>query len=167
MPIWLSQAFKGTIQYELAGQKTGQLLYLVVANTTYIDSKEATQVSFHPNSSAAAGTKAQENRCRRYLEMQAAIYSSWICPYSSNVSTSPAVAAAAFGPGYVLVDAKMASALKDGMGSDGSMQDKGCLYVQSIVLVDVKWTLKAQVGRLVASSGANWQLPWLCPAAML
>eukprot|EP00878_Enallax_costatus_P013361 GHUV01013968.1.p1 GENE.GHUV01013968.1~~GHUV01013968.1.p1 ORF type:complete len:1219 (+),score=478.50 GHUV01013968.1:437-4093(+) len=138
------QAFQNTIQYKLAGQKTGQLLYLVVANTTYIDSKEATQVSVHPNSTVAhGGTRAEEKKYRRYLEMQAAMYSSWVCPGSSTaslgISSSVVVPAAGYGAGYVLVEPAYHT-----LESAAAMQAADCHYLQSFVLVDIKWTLRAQ-----------------------
>ena len=139
------QAFQNTIQYKLSGQTTGQLLYLVVANTTYIDSKEATQVSVHPNSTVThGGTRAEEKKYRRYLEMQAAMYSSWVCPSSRTaslgISTLAVVPAAGYGAGYVLVEPASHT-----LQSVEAMQVSGCRYLQSFVLVDIKWTLRAQV----------------------
>lgn len=131
--------------YELAGQKTGKLLYLVVANTTYVDSKEATQVSTHPNNTVShGGTKAEEKKYRRYLEMQAAMYSSWVCLNSSidslDISSSGAVSAAGYNASYVLVEPMYHT-----QESDAAMYAARCHYLQSFVLVDIKWTLRAKV----------------------
>lgn len=146
------QAFKDTIQFVIAGQRTGQLLYLVIANHTYVDSIEATQVSFHPNSTAhTGGARSQENKYRRYLEMQAATYSSWLCPVSSSAgdsSTTGLTASTADGSHRVIVDGGTAASIARSSGQDEqtAMQDAGCEFLQSFVLVDVKWTLRAQVG---------------------
>lgn len=94
---------------------------------------------------------AQEGRARRYLELQAASHSSWVCPDSSavtlavaNASAEPLPPAAGVGPGLVVLEVGAAARL---VGVDGAaLVSGGCSYWRSFVLVDVKWALQAQVG---------------------
>jgi sarcosine oxidase gamma subunit len=107
--------------------------------------------------------------CRRYLEMQAASFQSYLCPVSSPVAASvldtapqaAAAAAAAAGPDatwsqpgpYVIVDtstAAAAAAAAAGVGSggvdvSGALRGLGCERMQSFILLDIKWSLQAQV----------------------
>eukprot|EP00879_Flechtneria_rotunda_P029960 GHRR01032430.1.p1 GENE.GHRR01032430.1~~GHRR01032430.1.p1 ORF type:complete len:567 (+),score=192.97 GHRR01032430.1:174-1703(+) len=147
------QAFQQHVQYELAGQKTGQLLLLVIANTTHIRSYVADQVPFNQSSGNSADYGGQ--RYRRYLEMQAAVCDSWVCPADSPHAAGGLTAAAGVGEGYVVLDAaeaKAAMALAAANGgsnrfdadSTASMHAAGCLYYQSFVLQDIKWALQAQ-----------------------
>ena len=98
---------------------------------------------------------------RRYLELQAAYFHSWLCPSSSALAASiqdaplasPSVAAwSSSTQPYVVIDAKAATAAAT--AAAGSTVDAaavlmaaGCVHVQSFVLLDIKWSLQAQVGR--------------------
>lgn len=108
-------------------------------------------------------------RCRRYLEMQAAYFQSYLCPASSPLAataleTAPLADAALVGISqtgpYVVLDASTAataaaaSAAGGGGGGDGGgvdaaalLQGFGCERMQSFILLDIKWSLQAQVGR--------------------
>jgi hypothetical protein len=150
----LRQAFKESLQYELAGQKTSQLLLLVVANTTYLRSHIASQVDFN-SSSSSNGTSRPQQQFRRYLEMQAVAYNSWVCPLSSsyvNSSSSwePIEAADGIAPGLAVLGsageaAAAAAAAAGGVDAVQVLRGDGCAVLQSFVLMDIKWALQAQV----------------------
>jgi hypothetical protein len=154
----LPQAFQESLQYELAGQKTGQLLLLVVANTTYLRSHIASQVDFNSSSSSADSSRPQQ-QFRRYLEMQAVAYNSWVCPLSSSYvnsssSLEPIVAAAGIAPGFAVLGTA-AEAAADAAAAVGAvdaghvLRGDGCQVLQSFVLMDIKWALQAQVRHLL------------------
>lgn len=111
-------------------------------------------------------------RCRRYLEMQAAYFQSYLCPASSplaarTLQTAPLadtalVDAAQPGP-YVVLDAATATTATTaasaagaggGSGNDAftALQGFGCVRMQSFILLDIKWSLQAQVGGWVSLS---------------
>jgi hypothetical protein len=161
----LSQAFKESLQYELAGQKTGQLLLLVVANTTYLRSHIASQVDFNGSSSSDAAARPQQ-QLRRYLEMQAVAYNSWVCPLNSSYiknssSFGPSEAADGIAPGWAVVSSAAeaaAAAAGAGVGAGQVLRGDGCEVLQSFVLMDIKWALQAQVWGLLAASWGSGDL---------
>jgi hypothetical protein len=93
--------------------------------------------------------------------MQAAYFHSWLCPSSSTpaaaVTDAPqaslSVAAWSSSPEpYVVIDAKTAAAVAaaaaagSNVDAAGVLVAAGCVHVQSFVLLDIKWSLQAQVG---------------------
>jgi hypothetical protein len=166
----LPQAFKESIQYELAGQKTGQLLLLVVANTTYLRNHIASQVDFNSSSSSSSSDAASrpQQQFRRYLEMQAVAYNSWVCPLNSSYvnsssSLGPIEAADGIAPGWAVVSSAAeaaAAAAGAGAGVEAGqvLRGDGCEVLQSFVLMDIKWALQAQVRRLLAASWGSGDL---------
>jgi hypothetical protein len=124
-----------------------------VANTTYVHSHIADQVAFNGSSSSRP-----QQQLRRYLEMQAVAYSSWVCPLGSRYARSngvqPVVMADGIGPGYAVVgseaEAVAAAAAAAAAGVAGGASEvlwrDGCALLESFVLMDIKWALQAQVG---------------------
>jgi hypothetical protein len=163
------QAFQRSVQYELAGQHTGALLLLVVANNTYV--REPLASSLPDGGTQATGTvmlAPRGARPRRYLELQAASQHSWICPINIapgmpavSALMSAAPAASDLGINYATLDPGQATQLaamlrsstdggftqwNDDTDDDALLRLTGCDLLQSFALVDVKWALQAQVG---------------------
>lgn len=162
MPLLLLQAFQRNIVYRLAGQSTGGVLRLVLANTTYVSNPAYNNIGADKGPSGNSSTKPTTREYRRYLEMQAAYFHSWLCPGSSSVAASAVTASQAGGataaaawayPGYVVLDAAAAAdaAVAYVSGRAGAadtgvvLLEAGCLHTQSFILLDIKWSLQAQV----------------------
>jgi len=149
------QAFRSSVRYEIAGQGTGDILMLVVLNTTLTNSSLASDVPFNVTHSRPPG----KHLYRRYMEMQAAAWDIWVC-HKHNLSTTSMAQQAAWsvwpvtdhglGPDWVLLDSSQVRAAALASGRDAREVKQllwavGCQYLQSFVLVDIKWVLQAQV----------------------
>jgi hypothetical protein len=105
---------------------------------------------------------------RRYLEMQAAYAHSWLCPSSSPVAAACSAAPQAeISSGqwpqpepYFVLDASAAAnaaaAAAAAAGGDVgiALMGSGCVHMQSFVLLDIKWSLQAQV---CVWGGGDWR----------
>lgn len=112
---------------------------------------------------------------RRYLELQAASFQSYLCsadsPLAASTLTSapqaavdPAAAWTRPGP-YLVLDSPTATAAAAAAGSGvdagALLRSWGCEASQSFLLLDIKWSLQAQVGR-VCVSPAHRSGSWSC-----
>jgi len=133
---------------------------LVVLNNTLINSTLASDVPYN----ASSNTPPRKHIFRRYLELQAAAWHSWVCrnnsPQVAAIGSQAAAegvihaptAAGGIGPDFILMDAAdIAEAVSanniSSQSAAGMLWANGCQYLESFVLVDVKWALQAQVSR--------------------
>jgi hypothetical protein len=152
------QAYQRNVEYRLAGQTTGRILRLVLANTTYVAHPDYASVGADKAPASNTTTSAQASSSskvyRRYLEMQAASHNSWACPAGSTLAAAVSAqqggaalpAADGVGAGLVVVDAAAAAHAVQAEGDAVVLlQAAGCRHLQSFVLLDIKWSLQAQV----------------------
>jgi len=169
MSLLLLQAFQRNIVYRLAGQSTGGVLRLVLDNTTYVSNPAYNNIGADKGPSGSSSTKPTTWEYRRYLEMQAAYFHSWLCPSNSSVAASAVTASQAAGgataaaawahPGYVVLDATAAVASVSGRAGAADagvvLLEAGCLHTQSFILLDIKWSLQAQVNSRAVGTAAK------------